>query len=119
MKVVKNEKDEKDVLVVYSLGNFISNMNTADTRGGAIAWVELCRDEKGKVKLGKAEYDLLYAAKPEGKRNFRVIPAWLEDSIPVAQKNKWELFKRGALKVLDKNNVDVPRRLSIRTSEGE
>ena len=119
MKVEKNEKDGKDVLVVYSLGNFISNMNTADTRGGAIAWVELCRDENGKVKLGKAEYDLLYAAKPEGKRNFRVIPAWLEDSIPAAQKNKWELFKRGALKVLDKNNVDVPRRISIRTSEGE
>ncbi len=26
MKVVRNEKEGKDVLVVYSLGNFISNV---------------------------------------------------------------------------------------------
>ena len=36
MKVVRNEKEGKDVLLVYSLGNFISNMKTADTRGGAL-----------------------------------------------------------------------------------
>lgn len=110
MKMVRNEKEGKDVPVVYSLGNFISNMKTADTRGGAVAWVTLCRDETGKAKVKKAEYGTVFAAKPEGKRNFRVIPAWLEDSIPVAQKQHWDIFRRGADKVFDKYNEGVARR---------
>ena len=111
MKVVRNEKDDKDVLVVYSLGNFISNMKTADTRGGAMVFTTISRDIDGKAKFDKAEYELLFAAKPEGKRNFRVIPGWLEDSIPQTQQQHWDIFKCGALKVFDKYNVNVPRRL--------
>ena len=110
LKVVHNEKEDKDVLVVYSLGNFISNMKTADTRGGAMVWTTLRRDSLGNARFDNAEYELLYAAKPEGKRNYRVIPGWMEDSIPKAQKAHWELFKRGALKVFDKHNVNVARR---------
>lgn len=109
MKVVHNEKENKDVLIVYSLGNFISNMKTADTRGGAMVWTTLGRDETGKAVFKKAEYETLFSAKPEGKRNFRVIPAWLEDSIPNAQKQHWDIFQRGALKVFDKYNEKVPR----------
>lgn len=109
MKVIHNEKDNKDVLVVFSLGNFISNMKTADTRGGALVRATLIRDSLGYARFGKAEYELLYAAKPEGKRNFRVIPGWIEDSIPKSQKAHWELFKRGAIKIFDKHNVSVPR----------
>lgn len=107
MKVVHNEKEDKDVLVVYSLGNFISNMKTADTRGGAIVWANICRDINGKAKFDTAQYQLLFAAKPDKNRNFRVIPGWMEDSIPEWQKPHWQIFKRGALKVLDKHNVNV------------
>lgn len=110
MKVVHNEKEDKDVLVVYSLGNFISNMKTADTRGGAMVWTTLKRDSLGNARFGNAEYELLFAAKPEGKRNFRVIPGWMEDSIPSSQKAHWDIFKRGAIKVFDAHNVSVPRR---------
>ena len=109
MKVVRNTKENKDVLVVYSLGNLISNMKTADTRGGAMVWVTLNRDSIGKAQFKEAEYDLLFSAKPEGKRNFRVIPSWNEDSIPMSQKQHWEIFTRGAKKVLDKYNVEVPQ----------
>ena len=110
MKVVHNDKENKDVLIVYSLGNFISNMRTADTRGGAMVWTTLTRDSVGNARFGNAEYELLFAAKPEGKRNFRVIPGWMEDSIPKAQKAHWDIFKRGATKVFDAHNVSVPRR---------
>ena len=109
MKVVHNDKEDKDVLVVYSLGNFISNMKTADTRGGAMVWTTLTRDANGKAKFKNAEYETLFAAKPNDKRNFRVIPAWLEDSIPFSQKQHWDIFQRGAMKVFDKYNVNVPR----------
>ena len=109
MQVMHNDKENKDVLVVYSLGNFISNMKTADTRGGAMVWATVGRDKDGKAVFKKADYETLFAAKPEGKRNFRVIPAWLEDSIPQSQKYHWEIFQRGALKVFDKYNVNVSR----------
>ena len=107
MKVVHNDKENKDVLVVYSLGNFISNMKTADTRGGGMIWATVSRDSIGKAKFEKAEYQLLFAAKPEGKNNFRVIPGWMNESIPSLQKQHWEIFKRGADKVLNKYNVKV------------
>lgn len=113
MKVVHNDMENKEVLIVYSLGNFISNMKTADTRGGAMVWVTLTRDDEGKAKFKKAEYNTLFVAKPEGKNNYRVIPAWLEDSIPQSQKYHWDIFKRGAMKVFDKYNVGVPQRISF------
>lgn len=113
MKVVRNEKEDKDVLVVYSLGNFISNMKTADTRGGAMVWTYIKRDpETGKAAFDKAEYEIFFAAKPESKKNFRVIPGWMEDSVPAAQKQHWNIFKRGALNIFDKHNINVPRRQS-------
>lgn len=110
MKVVHNDKEDKDVLIVYSLGNFISNMNTADTRGGAILFADVEKDDSGKAKFKNASYQLIFSSKPEGKRNFKVIPGWMEDSIPSAQKANWEIFRRGAEKVFDKYNVNVVRR---------
>lgn len=110
MKVVRNEKEGKDVLVVYSLGNFISNMKTADTRGGALLYVTLDRDENGKARFKKAAYETVYAAKPEGKGNYLVIPGWKTDSIPANQRQHFELFERGANKIFNQYNVGVERR---------
>lgn len=117
MKVVRNEKEDKDVLVVYSLGNFISNMKTADTRGGAMVWVTIGRDENGKARFKNAEYDTFFSAKPEKNRNHRVIPSWLSDSIPASQKAHWELFQRGALNIFDKHNVNVPRKTAVKSEK--
>lgn len=111
MKVVRNEKENKDVLVVYSLGNFISNMKTADTRGGALVRATIVRDPDGRARFSHADYDTFFSAKPAGgKSNFKVIPSWMPEHIPAAQKAHWELFDRGAQKIFDRHNVNVPRR---------
>ena len=110
MKIVRNEKENKDVFIVYSLGNFISNMNTADTRGGALARVTLSRDDSGKAFLHSADYDLFYSAKPEGNKNFMVIPSWMEEKISANQVPKWKLFERGARKIFDEHNINVESR---------
>ena len=60
MKVVRNEKEGKDVLVVYSLGNLISNMKTADTRGGALVRATIVRDKDGKARFSHADYDTFF-----------------------------------------------------------
>lgn len=109
MKVVRNEKEGKDVLLVYSLGNFISNMKTADTRGGALVRAIIERDADGKAYFKEANYDTLFAAKPAGgKTNFTVIPSWMPEKIPAAQRAHWQLFDRGARRIFDAHNVNVP-----------
>ncbi len=111
MKVVRNEKENKDVLIVYSLGNFISNMKTADTRGGALVRATITRDHDGKARFSHADYDTFFSAKPEGGRsNFKVIPSWMSEQVPASQKSHWLLFDRGAQKIFEKHNVNVPRR---------
>ena len=111
MKVVRNEKEDKDVLVVYSLGNFISNMKTADTRGGALVRARIERGEDGKARFVSADYDTFLSAKPTSPgTNFMVIPSWMPEKIPAGQKAHWELFDRGAQRVFDRYNVSVPRR---------
>lgn len=111
MKVIRNEKEDKNVLVVYSLGNFISNMKTADTTGGALVRVRVERDSTGTARFKKADYDTFYSAKPSGGRtNFTVIPSWMPEKIPAAQQGTWQIFNRGATRVFDAHNVGVPRR---------
>lgn len=111
MKVIHDEKRDKDILVVYSLGNFISNMKTADTRGGALVRALIERDADGVPRFKKADYDTFFAAKPSGdSTNFMVIPSWLPEKIPAGQMQHWLLFDRGAQNIFDSHNIDVPRR---------
>ncbi len=115
MKVVRNEKEDKDVLVVYSLGNFISNMKTGDTRGGALVNVRVERDETGKARFKNASYDTFFSAKPNGKgTNFKVYPSCYSDSIPASQQAHWQLFNRSAEKIFSTYNVSVPH---VRTKQ--
>ena len=111
MKVVRNEKEGKDVLVVYSLGNLISNMKTADTRGGALVRARIERDADGKARFKSADYDTFFSAKPTGPAsNFMVIPSWMPEKIPAAQRAHWQIFDRGAQRIFDAHNHRVPRR---------
>ena len=110
MKVIHNERHKKDVLVVYSLGNFISNMKTNDTRGGALVKVSLIRDENGKAKFANPVYDTFYSSKPCAElRNFQVIPSWRSDLIPASQRAYWTGFNNAATRIFDTHNVGVPR----------
>ena len=111
MKMIRDEKREQDVPVVYSLGNFISNMKTGDTRGGAYMRVRVERDEEGKAKVKWADYDTFFCAKPTGKgTNYTVIPSDRTDLIPPAQMEHWRIFDRSSSKVFDAENVNIPRR---------
>lgn len=111
MRVHHNEKENKDVLVVYSLGNFISNMKTTDTRGGALVKVRIERDEDGRARFKNAAYDLLYSAKPTGKgSNFMVVPSSMAaEKIPATERQKWLMFEQSATRLFEKENVNVPR----------
>lgn len=111
MKMIHDEGRDRDVPVVFSLGNLISNMKTGDTRGGAYMRVRVERDDDGKAMVKWADYDTFFCAKPTGKdSNFIVYPSGDSDKIPSAQQEHWRIFDRSSRKILDAHNVNIPRR---------
>ncbi len=109
MKVVRSDKHGKDCLVVYSLGNFISNMKTGDTRGGALVTCRVERDAAGNALFKSATYDTFYSAKPDGSAtsNYKVVPSWMPEKIPASQMGWWKTFDTAARRVFDAENVSV------------
>ena len=102
-------------LVVYSLGNFISNMRTRDTRGGAMVRVRLSRDMLGRAVIDTADYRLVFTVPPtKHVPNFRLIPVEAaennsQNDIPDEWRAHCRAFTRSAEAVFSKYNRDVPR----------
>ncbi|MDE5808653.1 MAG: CapA family protein [Muribaculaceae bacterium] len=100
-------KTGKKTFLVYSLGNFISNMKTDDTRGGAIARVKLKRDEDGVAHVDAATYSLVFTIPPgDGKKNYRLVDA-TERKAGSRQQN-CNSFVYRARSIFDKHNINVP-----------
>lgn len=102
-------------LVVYSLGNFISNMRTRDTRGGVVAHVRLTRDLLGRAVVDTADYRLFFTVPPTpAVPNFRLIPVEVvsdpsRTDIPVQWRNACSDFTRSVESVFRRYNKDVQR----------
>ncbi|HIZ25503.1 CapA family protein [Barnesiella sp. An55] len=76
MEVRYDAAGNPQALVVYSLGNFISNMKTRDTVGGALVKVNVARNSMNRVVLQSAQYTLVYTRRPVTARDpFVVVPA--------------------------------------------
>lgn len=99
-------RPERNVLLVYSLGNFVSNMKTADTRGGAMVHVKLFRGEDKTAMVKSADYRLLFTVPGTSPRDgFRVMEA---DSVKAVQwQGRAGEFSRRARAVFDKHNIGV------------
>ncbi|MCR8912365.1 CapA family protein [Barnesiella sp. ET7] len=76
MELRCDKQGNPQALVVYSLGNFISNMKTRDTVGGALVKVTVARDPINRVVLKSAQYTLVYTRRPVTAADpFVVVPA--------------------------------------------
>lgn len=114
-KVVHNAREGKDVLVIYSLGNFISNQDGINSRGGALVRARIARGADGKMRFHSADYSTFFTAKPTAAGQVhRVIPSWMPEHIPAAQRSTFEAFERKAASVFDTANVSVPRRPALK-----
>ncbi|MBE6314401.1 MAG: CapA family protein [Bacteroidales bacterium] len=110
MKIVVDEATGKRVPVVYSLGNFISNMKIVNGRGGALVRCRIERAADGKARFVEANYDTFFTVRPvEGATDYIVVPSWMSDHIPSAQRPTWNAFNRAAQDVFEKYNIDFPR----------
>lgn len=106
MEMRKRKSDGSNVLVVYSLGNFISAMRKDDTQGGAMVRVRLSRDKSGKAYVDTASYRLVFVSQPSGSdKEYKLVPA--EQKLP-AFRTVQSNFIRNARKIFDKHNINVP-----------
>jgi poly-gamma-glutamate synthesis protein (capsule biosynthesis protein) len=96
MLLDKSDGDAGDKLVVYSLGNFISNQRKRMTDGGAMVSVTIEKTETG-LKITDAEYILTWVYTPieNGRRRFYILPAAAheEDQEIPADKESKEMMK--------------------------
>lgn len=102
---------DKKVLLVYSLGNFISNMKTADTRGGAGVHVKLFRDEKHRASIKNPRYRLFFTVPGTSpQNNFRVFEV---RNVEGSWKSRADEFARRARNIFNQYNIGVPEASEI------
>lgn len=105
---MRRRADGSNVVVVYSLGNFISNMKTVDTRGGAMVKVNLERDDEGRAHVASADYRLVFTVPPSTvSGNFRLVPAEICTKGDVGAKCK--AFTQSAERIFNKHNIGIGR----------
>ena len=103
MEVKKDAHTPAKHLVVYSLGNFISNMSKENTDGGAMVRLELVK-YYDIVQMKSCDYSLVWTSRPflSGKMNYEVYPAGYinkpldnKEIVPMKRflKNSRELFE--------------------------
>lgn len=114
MEVRENPTTGRPVLLVYSLGNLISNMTKRDTRGGAMVKAVVGRDSNGSARLVRAEYMPHFTIPgTDNKNNFRVVllrkDSDVDSVVPAAYRNMAKSFLGAAVPVFEKHNINVPR----------
>lgn len=106
---MRTRPDGTRALVVYSLGNFISNMKTRDTRGGAAVSVTLDRDSNGNARVAHASYRLVFTLAPDATHtNFRLTDE--TQPLPEPWHTRRQAFLSTALNLLTSHNHHVPHR---------
>ena len=99
---------DKKHLVVYSLGNYISNMSARRTDGGIMVRMELIKDST--TRLNNSEYSLVWTARPvqSGKKNYQLLPVNLPaDSIPASARNSLKIFVNDTRALFSKQNRGI------------
>lgn len=112
--VMRKDAEGKNAnLVVYSLGNFVSNMPFPNTTGGGLVKIVLTKED-GKTDIASAQYSLLFTHRskfPDGRTSYQVVPgsAWCDspEKDSVVNINKLREYIKGVRTLLDKHNINV------------
>ena len=109
MEVRYSKEYDKKVLLVYSMGNFISNQSDIDTRGGAMVKVSL-RMENGRPVIESPRYKLFFVQKPISRgENYVLIPEARPDLLRPDSKGEFARFMQRTHDLVMSNNIDVPQ----------
>ncbi|KAA6340938.1 Capsule biosynthesis protein CapA [termite gut metagenome] len=95
-------------LVVYSLGNFISNMSAPNTEGGLLVRLELEKD--GVTRVSDCKYAMVWTARPDagGIKNHTLFPVDCpKSSFTQEQYARMERFVKVARSLFKEYNQEV------------
>ena len=108
----KSDTLKKEQLVVWSLGNYVSNQRKRYTDGGSIFTVKL-QKHAGQTKIKDAGYRLTWVYNPieKGKRQYYILPAanFENDTILLDPQARGDLklFLSDSRELLDENNLNI------------
>lgn len=105
---------QKQNVVVYSLGNFISNMSAPNTDGGMLFTLTLEKDSITRIK--DCGYNLVWTERPalSGKKNFVLYPTdYPLDSLNTNSRNRLNIYKKATEKHLNKHNLEMNKYIFI------
>lgn len=110
MEVRPDEYTAARHVVVYSLGNYISNMSAPNTDGGAMVRIEL--KKVGHIAaLADCSYSLVWTSRPSlrgGVGNYLLYPAANPPkNLTKAEKIRLERFLQAARKLFRDNNIGI------------
>ncbi len=110
MEVRSDEHTAARHVVVYSLGNYISNMSVPNTDGGAMVKLELKRI--GHIAaLADCKYSLVWTSRPslrDGVGNYLIYPAANPPQvIQQSESSRLNRFLQSARNLFKKNNIGI------------
>lgn len=109
MEIKKDARTPARHVIVYSLGNFISNMSKANTDGGAMVRLELQRIFRI-TRLVDCGYALVWTSRPvlSKKKNVELYPAnFVNKSINNEEVNAMKRFLKGARSLFEEHNKGI------------
>ena len=119
-------RKEKDQLIAYSLGNFVSGQRPRYRDGGAMLWIDLQKVNKDSVSLTSirhAEYELEWVQKSnDAKKEFVMLPFryFESDTSFIADKlsrDAFDVFRKDTRALYNKHNVNVLEKVNIGNSD--
>lgn len=107
--VIDGQDSSKKHLVVYSLGNYISNMSKVGTDGGLMVRLQL-KKERGATRMSDCAYSLVWVSRPvlSGKKQYQLYPAANPpQGLRPAEQVKLDYFLTESRKLFEKHNVGI------------
>ena len=113
----KNASGGKDGIVVYSMGNFVSNQRKPKTDGGAIVRIEFTKSDN-QFKISDAGYYLTWVYTPIEKyrKKFFILPCSQFENYPdffskPDEYSQMKNFIMGARSLLYKQNINIREKI--------
>ncbi len=111
MKYIPATDSSREHLIVYSLGNFVSNQRTQPRDGGAMFTLQL-RKKDGKCFISQKGYSLtwVHKYKQNGKYHFEILPAAAHENNPdlePAARQKLKAFLKNSRNLLHTYNAGI------------
>ena len=103
---------KKEQLVIWSLGNYVSNQRKRYTDGGTMFLIKL-QKESGQTKIKEAGYQLTWVYNPieKGKKQYYILPAarFENDTVLLNEQAQGDLkqFLSDSRDLLDGNNLNI------------